>query len=224
MKYVFIILTIVAALAMASVVAAQCPSSHPKYCSNVNLCYPDWVDCSTVGWCNNNYYGCASGMLCCFNNNPICFSSGYDCGTVKQCGSTYYICHSGEKTVCTSTGAVCWPGWWECSADSDCSGGKKCVGHVCTVTDTKCHNPEGNLGSTRTVCTEVNPGEWFVSTATCQDWTSQNKGYIWVCCTNNQACGAGNICQVVDDYTARCTGTRPIIDVIIDLFKILTGG
>lgn len=132
--------------------AVTCPASHPQYCSNVNLCFEDWVSCGTIGYCQDNYYGCHSGeqMICVNNNNPLCFDQCVDDRTVGWCDDNYYgcwkdNCNSGcmdcNNWNCVDGNSWCCPDAkpvynaqyqecvktdFECKYDSDCSAMQEC--------------------------------------------------------------------------------------------------
>ena len=53
-------------IGFSAITGAICPASHPTYCSNVGFCYEEWVDCETLDYCGDGYYGCKTGdkLIC----------------------------------------------------------------------------------------------------------------------------------------------------------------
>lgn len=150
--------------------ALQCPATHPVACENVGLCFEDWIDCDTVVWCKDNYYGCDSArqLICVNNNNPLCFDNCVDPNTIGYCGSGYFGCWklgckyddatqfncvSGSVICCPTdypkyVDGVCWPEDWECTSDAHCPSTHHCSMHKCVL------NPV-YAGPASMVCTAI---------------------------------------------------------------------
>ncbi len=139
---------------------ANCPSSHPKYCSNVGFCYEDWVSCETLEYCNDGYYGCGSGdQLICYHGDAYCFDECVNEDTVAECGGGMHgcwiegcdgktgsipYCIEGQYHCCPSQHPIynlehksCWGEGWDCISDSDCAIGQICENHNC-IDEIKC--------------------------------------------------------------------------------------
>jgi len=145
------------------IVLAQCPDSHPKYCSNVDLCYADWVDCNTIVYCKDNYYGCQSGKkLICYQGEAWCFDKCIDENTVAYCGDGIWgcwidgcdpskvgsvpTCYQGTYHCCPTDHPVyradvdqCWKEGWECTSNDHCG-----LDEVCWWETHKCVPPPCN--------------------------------------------------------------------------------
>lgn len=136
-----------------------CPPDLPNFCSAANLCFPNWVDCSTIKYCKNNYYGCHSGeKLICFEGTPYCFDKCIKDDTVAKCGEGLWgcwiescgsnsgsipTCYNGQYKCCPSAYPIykgdydqCWADSWECTSNDQCGTDNVCVNNKCVVKKT----------------------------------------------------------------------------------------
>lgn len=138
-----------------SAIQAQCTDpNYPKYCSSVNLCYASWVDCNTIEYCGDNYYGCKSGnKIVCYHGDAWCFDDCIKEDTVAECGGGMWgcwiegcdgktgsvpYCINGQYHCCPQDYPVykqdlnsCWKEDWQCTADNHCNSGYVCKNHKC---------------------------------------------------------------------------------------------
>jgi len=182
-KNIILITATILLLSNIGIAYAQCPDSHPKYCSSVDLCFPSWVDCATLKYCKDNYYGCRSGnKLICYQGEPWCFDKCIDENTVAYCGGSIFgcwiegcdgktgsvpTCYQGSYHCCPKDYPIykgaydqCWKEGWECTTNTHCG-----EDQVCWYPDYKC---------IPTPCNCPMPTSW----SSCADGKMQRSTYI----------------------------------------------
>lgn len=130
---------------------------NPCYYNNQWWCFPSWVDCDTVMYCDGVPQGCSSNYKsCCLydDKDHVCAPLDLPCDTHYYCGGGDWFCEEGSTGLCCDGNPGCCPP----NTNQECYNGKvSCCRDgthrgpdgMCWPDDMECkddtHCPEGHI-------------------------------------------------------------------------------